>query len=138
MLSQFPGRLRTPMTSNIVSIRHLRAYRVRIFIAPMGGCFINTASSLPYRRQAFPLIAPSTSTARLTISGNRSTSCLPEAVSSFLYPNASCMSVSSSRAPMALVRLTVQFRSGLDRFYVLIRCTLADHWRTMGTLYVLG
>ena len=39
---------------------------------------------------------------------------------------------------MALVQLTVQFRSGFDRFYVLIRCILADDWRTMGTLYVLG
>ena len=39
---------------------------------------------------------------------------------------------------MALVRLTVQFRSSLDRFYVLIKCTLEDDWRIMGTLYVLG
>ena len=44
----------------------------------------------------------------------------------------------SPRAPLALVRLTVRFRSSFDRFFVLIKCTLADDWRVMGTLYVLG
>ena len=138
MLSHYPDRLRIRMTSNIGSHPALaRISRSHIYCTN-GRSFHPHSIFFTLPKQVFPLIAPSTSTLRLTISGDQSTICLPDSASSILHPTVSCMSVSPPRAPLALVRLTVQFRSSFDRFFVLIKCTLADDWRIMGTLYVLG